>query len=86
MFLRIITRSKPSVNTHLMKRYCHHGDTNFGKVMNKLNSIQTHTEFVAERITKLEKSSVNVVDMETLTLYNFFFSAIIIPATIFLTR
>ena len=85
MILRIVTKSK-QMNQQMIRRFCHHGDTNFGKVMNKLNSIQTHTEFVAERITKLEKSSVNVVDMETLTLYNFFFSAIIIPATIFLTR
>jgi len=83
MLLRIITRPKPFVNTHMIRRFCHHGDTNFGKVMNKLNSIQSHTDFIAERITKLEK---NVVDMETLALYNFFFSVIVIPGAILFTR
>jgi hypothetical protein len=86
MLLRIITRPKPFVNTHMIRRFCHHGDTNFGKVMNKLNIIQTQTNFVAERITKLEKNVVNVVDMETLALYNFFFSVIVIPGAILFTR
>ena len=85
MLLRIITKSK-QMNPQMIRRFCHHGDSNFEKVMNKLNSIQTQTNFVAERITKLEKNVVNVVDMESLALCNFFFSVIIIPASIFLTR
>jgi hypothetical protein len=71
------------IKPQIIKRFCHHGPTNFGKVMDNLNNIQIKTDLTAEKIVKLEK---NIIDMEKAVVFSFFFNAVLIPWTIFLTK
>jgi hypothetical protein len=76
MLYRLI---KPTI----IKRFCHHSPTNFGKVMDNLNAIQIKTDLTAEKLVKLEK---NIISMENVLVCNFVFNTLIIPWTILFTK
>jgi len=67
----------------MIKRFCHHSPTNFGKVMDNLNAIQIKTDFTAVKIVKLEKELDNIGNV---LVFNYFFTVFVIPASILFTR
>ena len=67
----------------MIKRFCHHSPTNFGKAMDNLNAIQIKTDLTAEKLVKLEK---NIISMENVLVCNFVFNTLIIPWTILFTK
>jgi len=71
------------IKPQIIKRFCHHGPTNFGKVMDNLNAIQVKTDLTAEKFVKLEK---NIISMENVLVCNFFFNTLVIPWSILFTR
>ena len=71
------------IKPQIIKRFCHHGPTNFGKVMDNLNNIQIKTDLTAEKIVKLEKE---IHDIGRVLVWNYIFSVIVIPASIVFTR
>ena len=72
------------IKPQIIKRFCHHGrDTNFSRMLDKLIDIHVKTDFTAEKIVKLEK---DITDIENVLVFNYFFTVIVIPASIFLTR
>jgi hypothetical protein len=71
---------KSIIRPHIVKRFCHHSrETNFGRTVDKLNNIEKNTNFTYEKISKLEK---NITEMQSLLVYNYFFTVIIIPSAI----
>jgi len=72
------------IKSPIIKRFCHHSrETNYSRMLDKLNDIQLKTDLTSEKIVKLEK---NLVAMENILAFNYFFTVLIIPWSIFWTR
>ena len=72
------------INPQIIKRFCHHStETKFGKMLDKLDNIQTKSNLTAFKVTKLEEK---LVAMENVIACNYFFTVLIIPWAIFWTR
>ena len=75
---------KRFIKPQIIKRFCHHStETSYSRMLDKLDNIQTKSHLTAEKVTKLEK---NLVAMENVLVYNYFFTVLIIPWAIFWTR
>jgi hypothetical protein len=72
------------IKPQIIKRFCHHSrETNYSRMLDKLNDIQIATDSTANKIVKLEKDIHNIGNVLA---FNYFFTVIFIPASIFFTR
>jgi preprotein translocase subunit SecY len=72
------------IKPQIIKRFCHHStETKFGRILDILDSIQTKSNLTAVKVTKLEEQLVKV---ENMLIYNYFYTVLIIPFAIFWTR
>jgi preprotein translocase subunit SecY len=72
------------IKPQIIKRFCHHStETKFGRILDVLDSIQTKSNLNAVKVTKLEEQLVKV---ENMLVYNYFYTVLIIPFAIFWTR
>jgi hypothetical protein len=72
------------IKPQIIKRFCHHSaETNYGRMIDKLDNIQIKSNLTALKATKLEEKLVAV---ENMLIYNYFFTVLIIPFAIFSTR
>jgi len=72
------------IKPQIIKRFCHHStETKFGRVIDRLDNIQTKSNLTAVKVTKLEEK---LVAMENVLALNYFFTVLIIPWAIFWTR
>jgi hypothetical protein len=72
-----------AIKPQIIRRFCHHSPTKYGKVMDDLNAIKVKTDFTATKIVKLEKELDNIGNVLA---FNYFFTVFVIPASIFFTR
>jgi len=72
------------IKPKIIKRFCHHSaETNYSRMLDKLDNIQIKSNLTAVKVTKLEEKLVAV---ENVLMYNYFFTVLIIPWAIFWTR
>jgi hypothetical protein len=75
---------KRCIKPQIIKRFCHHStETNYSRILDKLNTIEKKSNLTAEKVTKLEKK---LVALENVLAYDYFFTTVIIPRTIFWSR
>lgn len=75
---------KRFIKPQIIKRFCHHNvETNYSKMLDKLDNIQIKSNLTAVKVTNLEEK---LVAIENVLIYNYFFTVLIIPWAIFWTR
>ena len=72
------------IKPQIIKRFCHHSrETNYSRMLDKLDNIQIKTDSTANKIVNLEKD-IRIID--NVLAINYIFTVIVIPASIFFTR
>jgi hypothetical protein len=71
------------IKPQIIKRLCHYSrETNYSRMLDKLNIVEINSNLTAEKIAKLEKTTSEILLIST---YNYVFTFMIIPVTILFT-
>jgi hypothetical protein len=74
---------KRIIKPQIIKRFCHHSsETNYSRMLDKLNNIEKTSNFTSGKMSKLEK---DINQIEKVLAYNYVFTVIIIPTILLVT-